>query len=414
MDGGLYRRLIALALLGGATWGIVWSVLAPYLRALGYSGAEYGAMGGSAVVTGAVFTLAGGVLSDRLGARRVVAFGLAANALALTLIATGDKLLAAAGFLLNGAANGLSFTSQQALIARSERDERLHYAFSYVAAARTLGGAAGSFLGWAPVLASRSLGIDLVYAYRLTLHAAALLPLAAIPVALGIREEFPGPSAGRASLRGLLGFDRRFYIVAASNVLIGFGAAMSIHNIDYYFAAKYGVTSAELGSVFGGQQLVMAALMTRMPRLADRFRGPLRVYLAVSASSIPLLVAMTFTNDYYVAAGLYLVRSVLMNVANPLFNAFVMTLVPREKRGAASALLSLSWTLPAGGGRAVGGYLLDVDLELPLRVTALLYTLALAVIAASFPGETRGVAPARVAPPGPGGPGTLRSASPRR
>ena len=389
MDGRLYRKLTLLALLGGTTWGLMWSVLAPYLRSLGYTGTEYGAMGGSAVLTGALFTMLGGVLSDRYGARRVVAAGLLASATAITLIATGSKVLATAGFLLNGVAQGLSFTSQQALIARSERDEKLHYAFSYVAAARTLGGAVGSFLGWAPVLASRSLGIPLVDAYRVTLHLAALLPLAAAPVALSIPEEFTPASRGRL-LSGLTGFDRRFYIVASANVLIGFGAAMSIHNIDYYFAAKYGVTSAELGSVFGGQQLVMAFLMTRMPRLADRAGSPLRVYLAVSYSSIPLLIAMTFTDNYLVASALYLVRSVLMNVANPLFNAFVMTLVPRDKRGAASALLSLSWTLPAGGGRAVGGYLLDIDLELPLRLTAALYTVSLSIIAVAFRGHLQG------------------------
>ena len=389
MDGRLYRKLTLLALLGGTTWGLMWSVLAPYLRSLGYTGTEYGAMGGSAVLTGALFTMLGGVLSDKYGARRIVAVGLLASATAITLIATGSKALATMGFLLNGVAQGLSFTSQQTLIARSERDEKLHYAFSYVAAARTLGGAVGSFLGWAPVLASSNLGMPLVDAYRATLHAAALLPLAAAPVALSIPEEFTPGTSGRRLLASLAGFDRRFYIVASANVLIGFGAAMSIHNIDYYFAAKYGVTSAELGSVFGGQQLVMAFLMTRMPKLADKAGSPLKVYLGVSYSSIPLLIAMTFTDNYLVASILYLVRSVLMNVANPLFNAFVMTLVPREKRGAASALLSLSWTLPAGGGRAVGGYLLDIDLELPLRLTAVLYTVSLSIIAVAFRGHLR-------------------------
>jgi len=150
VDKGLYKKLTTLALLNGIAWGLVWSVLAPYLRGLGYTGAEYGAMGGTAVVTGALFTLIGGTLSDRIGARKVTAAGLLLASIALTLISTGDRLMVASGFLLNGAANGLAFTSQQALIARSERDSRLHYAFSYVAAARTLGGAAGSFLGWAP------------------------------------------------------------------------------------------------------------------------------------------------------------------------------------------------------------------------------------------------------------------------
>ena len=382
---GVDPRLVALAGLGGLSWGLIWAVLAPYLRGLGYSGAEYGAMGGSAVLAGAFFTLLGGFLSDRFGARGVVSASLALSSLALLLVSTGSRPLIAAGFVINGAAGGLAWASEQALVARSGRDERLHYAFSYVSAAATLGGAAGSFLGWAPVLYSQHTGAPLLEAYAATLRYAAVLPLLGVPLVMGVREAKPSrPASPLAALRGL---GRRFYQVAALEVLIGFGAAMSIHNIDYYFVAKYGVTSAELGSVIGLQQLVMALLMVWMPSLADRHGGALRVYLAVSAPSIPLLIAMTLTNSYLVAAALYLVRSILMNVANPLFTAFVMARVPVEYRGAASAFLALSWTIPAGGGRAVGGYLLDINLELPLRLTAALYSASLAGLAILFRDE---------------------------
>ncbi len=383
------KRLVLLGFLGGITWGLLWSVLAPYLRSLGYTGTMYGVLGSTAVLSGAAMTLLGGALSDRIGARKVAAAGLLVQALALSMLSTGSKILVGLGFFMNGAANGLVFTSQQALIARIGSDERLHYTFSYVSASSTFGGAMGSFLGWAPVIASRRLGVPLVDAYSTTILLLALMPVLMAPIALSLPEQL-GQATGTGLRARLRGFPRKFYLVALTNVLIGFGAAMSIHNIDYYFAAKYGVTSAELGSVLGAQQLVMAFLMTRMPRLADRYGGVLRVYLLVSYSSVPLLVAMTFTDLFPIAAGLYLVRSVLMNVANPLFNAFIMRMVPRGLRGTASAFLSLSWTIPAGGGRAVGGVLLDIDLELPLRLTALLYTLALTYLTLLFPEEARG------------------------
>ena len=383
------RLLLVLAGLGGATWGVAWSVLAPYLRGLGYSGAQYGLVGSTAVLSSALMTLLAGTLSDRLGSRKVIAAGLAGQSLAMLLISSGDPARVAAGFFLNGASNAMSFTGQQALVSRSGSDERLHYTFSYVAAAGTLGGALGSFAGWLPVLASRHLGVGLIQAYRATLAFSSLLPLAGILAVAPLREDLGSPRGGGSILEGWRRLGGRFARVALANVLVGFGAAMSIHNIDYYFAAKYNVTSAQLGSVLGLQQLVMAYLMTRMPRLADRVGSPLKVYLAVSYSSVPLLVAMTIVDSFPVAAALYLVRSVLMNVANPLFNAVVMRLVPRSLRGTASAVLSLSWTLPASGGRAVGGYLLDVDLELPLRLTAALYTLALTYIALLFPDELR-------------------------
>ena len=381
------RKLLLLGGLGGATWGVAWSVLAPYLRGLGYSGTQYGLVGSTAVLSSALMTLLAGTLSDRIGARRVAAVGLLGQSLALLLISTGEPVRVALGFFINGASNALAFTSQQALVARTGSDERLHYTFSYVAASSTLGGALGSFAGWLPVIASNRLGVSLLDAYRATLALASLLPLASAPVALSLREDLAPKRGSTASGWRRLGGG--FAKITLANVLIGFGAAMSIHNIDYYFSVKYNITSAQLGSVLGLQQLLMAFLMTRIPRLADRAGSPLKVYLAVSYSSVPLLIAMTLVNNFPVAAALYLVRSILMNVANPLFNAVVMRMVPRDLRGTASALLSLSWTLPAGGGRAVGGYLLDIDLELPLRLTALLYTAALTYIAVVLPDATQ-------------------------
>jgi len=261
------------------------------------------------------------------------------------------------------------------LLARLGRDETLHYNLSYYAAAGSLGGAAGSFMGWIPVYVSKSMGWELVDAYRACIRLIALVALAISPLALKVREARGG---GGTSIMGIVrGVRGPFMRLAVLEMVIGFGAAMSIHNIDYYFALKYGVTSGELGSVFGVQQMVMGLLMLKLPGLSDRLGGPLKVYLLVTMSSIPLLVGMTLTSNYLLASTLYLVRSILMNVATPLFEAFALSLVPRDLRGVASSILSLSWTIPASGGRVVGGYLLDINVELPLRLTAVLYTVSL-------------------------------------
>ena len=159
---------------------------------------------------------------------------------------------------------------------------------------------------------------------------------------------------------------------------------MSINNISYYFAAKYNVTSGEVGSIFGLQQLVMAMIMIKLPSITDKYGGPLRMYLLTTSPSIPLLIAMTLVNDYFIASTLYLFRSILMNVANPLYTAFALSLIPRDKRGIATSIMNLSFRIPRGIGRAVGGWLLDIDLELPLRLTALLYTTSLTLLATCF------------------------------
>ena len=383
--GGL-GTLIAISFVAGAAWGLSWAVLAPYLRLLGYSGLEYGLLGGFSVFTSTFATLAAGVLSDFMGARRVIQAGLLVSALAAYLISMGGWWFLVAGFLLNGVGGGLFWVSRTAYAAKISSSSRLHYSLSFLAAANVLGGAVGSFLGWAPVTVARLAGIGLAPLYSWSIRVAGLLVLASAVMASGLRFE-GGVERVRPSFRGL---GRTFYALASIEVVIGFGAAMAIHNIDYYFAAKYGVTSGELGSVLGLEQLAMGLLMLKMPSLADRTGGPVKLYLALAYPSIPLLVAITFTDSYLLASALYIARTIMMNVANPLLQAFTLNLVPRERQGMASSLLSLSWTLPGGFGRAVGGYLLDIDLELPLRLTALIYTASLtgiAYVAARAPAE---------------------------
>ncbi|MEB3773777.1 MAG: MFS transporter [Desulfurococcales archaeon] len=372
---GVPRELLLLSIVSGVSGGLLWSVQAPFLRSLGYSGAEYGLLGGIGVVSGALSTMAAGILSDRFGARKVLTLGVCIYGLSLLLISRGTLPALILGFTLLGASNGFYWTSNKALLARLGDDETLHYNLSYYAAAGSLGGALGSFLGWAPVYVSRVMGWELVDAYRASIRIIALTALIAAPLALRVEEARGG---GGTNIMGIVrGIRGPFMRLAVLEMVIGFGAAMSIHNIDYYFALKYGVTSGELGSVFGVQQMVMGLLMLKLPGLSDRLGGPLKVYLLVTLSSIPLLIGMTLTSNYLLASTLYLVRSILMNVATPLFEAFALSLVPRSFRGVASSILSLSWTLPASGGRVVGGYLLDINVELPLRLTALLYTISL-------------------------------------
>ncbi len=380
------KYLLLVGFLSSIANGVLWAVFAPYIRLLGFSATIYGVLGGLGVVVSAFSTLAAGVLSDQIGARKITSLGYLTASISFMLMYIGSLWSLLAASLINGFAGGLHYTGLTVLTSRSTEDKKLHYAFSYVFAFSTLGGAFGSFMGWIPVIFSDIYGISLLTCYRLFLLTPIPLLLSSSLLVLRTSEEVPKKKYG--SIRLLLSefrhIPRKFLTLVILNSIISFGAALSIHNIDYYFTAKYGITSGELGSIFGLQQLFMALLMLKLPNIADRIGGPLKTYLLVTFPSIPLLIAMTFVNNYLVASTIYIARSILMNIANPLFNAFSMTLIPRELRGKAASLISLPWTLVGGIGRAVGGKLLDIDLELPLRITAILYAVSLTGTAIVF------------------------------
>ena len=377
----MQRSLLVLAFLNGVTFGLLISVLAPFMYEAGFSGSEFGLLTSGSIVSSIVTTLLSGYLSDVLGARRVLFAGYVVKALAFILISTGNTVLMALGFLLQGASMGISWSAGSALVSRSGRDEALHYTFSYFAASSTLGAAVGSFSGSLPVAASIILDIELLDAYRIVILTLTPISLLQALIALGVRE-FVGEKAFKSPFKGYAGVlgERRFLMLLTFNMAIGLGASMSIHNIGYYFAAKYGVTSAEIGFVNGLEQLAMAALMVYTPKMASKLGSPLKAYLILASTSIPLLLAITFIDTFLVAAALYMIRTILMNAANPLLEAIALRQVPRSMRGSAASLLSLSFTVPAALGRSLGGFMLDVDLELPLRATAILYSAALSYL----------------------------------
>ncbi|WP_048061453.1 MFS transporter [Hyperthermus butylicus] len=371
--------------------GLLWSVYAPFLRGQGFSGTLYGVIGSVSVFSSVAGSLVGGWVSDRYGSRGVIIAGVVSWSVGAAVLSLGGLYPALASSVLSGFGGGAVWVAVAALVSRTAPDAELDKAFSYMNAANLFGGALGSFMGWLPIIYSRATGAPLLESYRLFLAVGAAVLLAVtLPLYARVREPRAACAVGVDGPRRRVSVPwRTIYKLFLVELVIGFGAALSIHNIDYYFALKYGVTSAELGTTFGVQEAAMGVLTLYMPRFSRRVGGPLRTYLVLTGSSVPLLVAMTLVDSFPVAAALYIVRTILMNVASPLYQAFQMSLIPWELRGRGSSLLGLAWQVPVGLGRSVGGALLDIDVELPLRVTALLYTAALSMLAAFFPDHLR-------------------------
>jgi predicted MFS family arabinose efflux permease len=91
------------------------------------------------------------------------------------------------------------------------------------------------------------------------------------------------------------------------------------------------------------------------------------------------MLSMAFIPFFALAAGVYIVRSALMNMAGPLIDSFSMSIFPAEQRGLVSALSNVMFRLPNSFGTYLGGFILGMGLlELPFFVASVLYTVGLA------------------------------------
>ncbi len=380
------RVLVAASLVTQPIYGLLWSLQGPFLRTQNFSGTLYGIVASTAVFSSIVGSLLSGYFSDKKGAKPVLVLAILGSSLGMLIFSHGGLAWVLVASAILGASMGAGYVSLVALLSKSVSDSELDKGFSYVTAASTIGVGIGSFLGWIPELLAKEYGY--FHAYQITLITASIaLPVAALPfISLLAEPERRSKKEASPPPKRILG---TFIKLSLIEFIIGFGAALSVQNIDYYFVLKYGVKSGELGTVFGTEQVIMGILMLAMPRVSRAAGGPLRAYIAITSPSIPLILAMTFVDNYAIASALFITRSILMNVASPLYQAFQMQLLPPEYRGRGSAILGLAWQVPVGIGRGVGGYLLDIDVELPLRITSILYTLALGLLAALFPEHIR-------------------------
>ena len=158
---------------------------------------------------------------------------------------------------------------------------------------------------------------------------------------------------------------------------IGFGAGFIIPLIGAWFFYRFGVTDSYSGPILAISNILIGFSALAAPRLAERF-GQLRAVLLVTGSSMLFMLSMAFVPFFALAAGVYIVRSALMNMAGPLMDSFSMSIFPPEQRGLVSALGNVMFacrtvSAPTSAGSSLGW----ASLQLPFYIATLLYSIGL-------------------------------------
>ena len=389
-DGRGLRKVTAFAFTSTVLPTLSYVVMAPYLRLLGFSPVEYGILGSLTTAASLASVLLIGWLTDRYRASTLVLAALLLESASYALTASGLRPLIYLASVLVGASNALFMIPIEVLVSRITSKERFHYSYTYLYASMSFGNAVGAILGWVPERLGAVLAVSTLESYRYCLLIIALLNPLPASFLLGLREEV-GTTSRRSSgvdLHGIIlafrTLGQAFYKLVVFEGVITLGASLAIHNANYYFVLKYGVGSGELGTLQFFESLGMGALMLTMPKLSERIGNPLKTYAYVAFASLPLLVAITYVNNYYLAMALFVARTIIMNVASPLFTAFTMSILPKEHRGKALSLMNIIRDLVSIAGRGFGGYLLSVNLEYPFRITTGVYCVALTYLLLTF------------------------------
>ena len=327
-----------------------------------------------------------GILADRFGRKRFVILGGSLASLTIAMFAlTTDPAQLALAAIVEGVSEGAFAGSSGALLAEKAGNDKRTSAFSYSFFLNNLGSGLGSF-SIASVSAFEAFGIGAKEAHVWLYLIFAAVGLASILIVFRVSESKELRSTKertsllpRKSLKVLMKY-------AATGSIIAFGAGMVVPLMSGWLKLSFGVSDQVSGPMLGASTILMGVTNLAVPRIARRL-GVVKAIVVTQGSSTILMFAVPFCPDFASASAVYITRSVLMNMSNPLEQSLILGMVSPDERSEASGISAALWRLPNSISTGLGAYLMGAGyLALPFYLASVLYLISIGLFWYFFSG----------------------------
>lgn len=353
------RHFLAGTFLMGIGHGAAWVHLNLFLREAGLGEAVIGRVLSASSVGVALVSLPAAMWVDRFRAERI--FLLAAGGFAALFAA---ELLVPRPLVLMtlGCLSGMLFTVHWVAAApffmRNEPEERRTELFGISSALETLATVISAFgVGYLARHLSAALGSELAGIRASLLAAAAVSLLAVVPFAR-IRSR-PFGTGDRGWRDYVLSPHMKLILkLAIPGFLIGCGAGLTIPFLNLYFRERFHQDPAAIGFYFSVAQMITMFGFLAGPILARRF-GHVRAAVTTELLSIPFFFILAVTGSLWVAVGAFWMRGALMNMNQPISNAFAMEIVPEDQQTATNSVRTFLWNFAWMVMTPLGGWLIE-------------------------------------------------------
>lgn len=346
-DAARLRRILYLAaFLRALAIGLMAVLIGLYAARLGLGAAQIGVVLSAALWGAALAALLTLVAGPHFQSRTMLVTLATLPALGGIVLLAADAfvLIAAAAFVgmfnVHGRDRGAIPILEQALLPATTSDAGRTRAFAWYNVLLDAGYAAGGLLAALPTLFEASLGVETLDAMRLTLglfvalYAAAGMLYARLPAqpagvaAVGLRQLSP---QSRPIVRKLSWL---FFIDAFGGGFIGTAL------FAYYFAERYGAGPGTIALLFGAGRVLSALSHLGAAWLAKRI-GLVNTMVYTHVPSSLLLFTIVASDDFAIAAFLFLLREALNEMDVPTRQSYVMAVVKPGERLAVAGITSL-------------------------------------------------------------------------
>lgn len=361
------RRLITARFLRSIAQGALSVDFTLYLRARNFTAPEIGLLLMAGGLAGAVLNLCIGMASDRAGRQSFLLIyeaGLAVGTAVLIFFPSVIVLyLIASLFGFGRGANGASgpfAPAEQAWLAQSIPGERRGMVFSFNAALQFWGMGLGSLL--AAILPHAWPGAAGPAAFNSVFLLNLLMAVINFWQIKSLREKMPTAVAveeTRMESQVTKSENKALTLLILVNTLNSLGVGLVAPILPYWFAVRYGVGPDSIGPVYALTFLLTGISSLVVGRHSEKV-GLVRAIILPRLVGVILLVAMPFMPTFALSGVFYVVRSVLNRGSAGARQAFSVNLVRDRRRGLASSLNAVSWSVPASVGPALSGWFLTL------------------------------------------------------
>jgi MFS family permease len=161
----------------------------------------------------------------------------------------------------------------------------------------------------------------------------------------------------------------RFIITNATN---GLAVGMLGPVLVYWLHVRYDASAAQLGSLFFLTNLAAAPSYLTAAWVARRL-GAVRAVVTARTGAVILLALIPLMPSFIPAAAVFLVRTVVNALANPIRQSYLMGVVDEADRSTAAGFSNLPLQASSLIGPPIAGRLMEIAwLGIPLEIAAAL------------------------------------------
>jgi MFS family permease len=168
------------------------------------------------------------------------------------------------------------------------------------------------------------------------------------------------------------------------NSLIGLGAGFIMPLIPTWLYLRFALPDTFSGPVLAGASLTIGLAAAFSPRLARRM-GSVGAIALTQGLSVMFLVSLAYVGNVTLALGVFVIRTMLMNMSSPLADSYLMSIIEPDERGFASSINSVIWRIPNSVTTIIGGAILaSGDYTSPFLLATAFYAVGVPLFYLTF------------------------------